>query len=413
MSRSLFALVSGSLLAASGLAGCDCAGQSPCEMADAPEECGMACDSLSPCPAGYYCEGGSCTADCLTDPDCPGGQRCTNEGRCVDTVSDGGPRPDAPGRDANVICADVDLEAMQVIPSVILIVDQSLSMETNNLTRGVTRWEALEDALVGPNGVAGASGTGPGATGLVFDLQDQVRFGLALYSGEDSMCPILTNVPDPLSSVTTGAYPQIKMAYDAASPIRWTPTHLAMEQVLDQVLASPPPDPVIFILATDGQPNECSMSSTATAEPQVIAQAQRAFTAGIRTYVISLAGTDTALQAHLDQVANAGIGQPPDTTPPATSYAPSDTAGLRASLQTIIGGTLSCTVELNGRVVPELACMGTVQLNGAALTCGDPNGWQLVDETHIELQGAACDALLGTPGSRLTASFPCDAVILI
>jgi hypothetical protein len=36
-----------------------------------------------------------------------------------------------------------------------------------------------------------------------------------------------------------------------------------------------------------------------------------------------------------------------------------------------------------------------------------------VDETHIELQGEACDELLTTPGSTLEATFPCEAVILI
>ena len=414
---SVVAFLGFSLLAA----GCSCSGNnSPCDAEAPPAACGQACSPLAACPGGFYCaDDETCQADCASDEDCGSGQLCTGDGHCVTDESDGGSGPDGGDRadgasiDANNVCADVDLTTMQVVPSVVLIVDQSQSMETNELTRGVTRWDALEEALVGPNGVAGGSGTGPGATGLVFDLQAQVRFGLALYSGDNSTCPILTTIPDPLSGVTTGSYAAIKVAYDAASPIQWTPTHLAMQQVLDQVLAAPPPDPVIFILATDGQPNECSRDSTATAEPQVIVQAQRAFTAGIRTYVISLAGTDAALQAHLDQVANAGVGAAPTATPPATSYAPSDTAGLRDSLRTIIGGALSCTVELNGRVVPDMACMGRVELDGTGLTCDGPNGWRLLDETHIEILGTACDTLLGTPGSTLTASFPCEAAILI
>jgi len=186
-----------------------------------------------------------------------------------------------------------------------------------------------------------------------------------------------------------------------------------MEQVLDQVLAAPPPDPVLFILATDGQPNECSRDSTAPAEAGVITQTQHAFTAGIRTYVISLAGDDMALQDHLDQVANAGVGRDPMATPPATSYAPSDTTGLAESLRTIIGGALSCTVALDGRVVAGMECLGRVELNGTALECDGPNGWHLVDESHIDILGTACDTLLGTPGSTLTASFPCEAAILI
>lgn len=400
-----------SLLAALGTIGCDCSGSAgPCAGSDPPAACGQACSTLMTCPTGLFCDADeTCTAECASDEDCAGAETCDRQGRCVDDGIDGGgidggmESTDAEV-DANV-CADIDLTTMQVVPSVVLIVDQSRSMETNDLVPGTTRWDALEEALVGPNGVAGA--------GLVFDLQEQVRFGLALYSGDDTTCPILTTIPDPLSGVSTGSYADIKAAYDGATPIRWTPTHLAMERVIDQVLAAPPPDPVLFILATDGQPNECASGTTDAAAPQVITQTQRAFAAGIRTYVISLAGDDAALQAHLDEVANAGAGAAPDASPPAMSYAPSDTTGLSDALRTIIGGALSCTVELNGRVVPEMACMGRVELNGSALTCDGADGWRLIDETHIEILGAACDTLLGTPGSTLSASFPCEAATLI
>ena len=387
----------------------------PCEGDEPASACGASCAVDADCSLGFHCGAdGACTAECAPGSDsCPAGSTCNGEGRCVgdDGRMDAGSDMVDAQLDANT-CADVSLTTMQIIPSVVLIVDQSRSMETNDLTPGTTRWEALEEALVGPNGVAGPSGTGPGATGLVFDLQDQVRFGLALYSGDDTTCPLLSVSPDPLGGVSTGAYPAIKTIYDAASPIRWTPTHLAMEGVLDQVLAAPPPDPVLFILATDGEPNECASGTTAAAAPEVITQTQRAFDAGIRTYVVSLAGDDAALQAHLDQVANAGIGADPDATPPAMSFAPSDSAALSDALRTIIGGALSCTVELDGMVVPGMECAGRVELNGSALGCDDPNGWRLVDENHIELLGAACDTLLGEPGSTLTASFPCEAIVI-
>ncbi len=44
------------------------------------------------------------------------------------------------------------------------------------------------------------------------------------------------------------------------------------------------------------------------------------------------------------------------------------------------------------------------------LACEDPNGFTLVDSSHIKLQGTACDQLMMTGGS-VTASFPCAAII--
>ena len=385
----------------------------PCDGDDPAPECSQDCaPGGAPCPAGFYCGSEAlCTADCTPTEGCAEGALCGADGRCMDVR----PMVDAMAPDSPEVCADIDVTTMQVTPSVILIVDQSGSMEDNDLTPGVTRWDALQDALVGPPGVAGSDGMGPGAEGLVFDLQAQVRFGLALYSGEDmDMCPLLTVEPSPLSGVMTNAYPPIKVTYDMASPIRWTPTHLAMRQVLDQVLATPPPDPVLFILATDGQPNECERDTSATAEAEVISETQRAYDAGISTYVISLAGDDMDLQAHLDEVANAGQGLARATDPPAVSYAPADTDGLRDALTSIIGGALSCILELNGRIVdPDMACSGSVLLDGTPLVCDDPDGWHVVDETHIEVTGAACDTLLGTPGSTLTAQFPCGVISLI
>ncbi|MDH5492285.1 MAG: VWA domain-containing protein [Myxococcales bacterium] len=405
----------------SALLGFGCSGGEPgaagvCASSSAPAACGQACEgaAASACPIGFYCDGAQgCAADCTAPAEgCGAGLSCSAEGRCVegtagDAGGEGGVFPDGGLSDAapDNICADVNITTTQVIPSVILIVDQSGSMESNDLVPGVTRWDALQDALVGLDGVDG---------GLVQAMQSQVRFGLALYSGDDTTCPILTTDPTPLSGVAVDGYSAIKAAYDAATPIRWTPTHLAIEQVLDQVLTAPPPDPVIFILATDGAPNECATGTSGAAEPAVITQVQRAYGAGIRTYVISLAGDDPGLQAHLDQVANAGMGADPATDPPAISWAPTDTAGLQTALTTIIGGTLSCTLTLNGTVTDlALACEGRVLLDGAPLECNGLDGWQLLDATHIEVLGAACDTLLSTPGSMLTAAFPCDVVIPI
>ena len=374
----------------------------PCAVADPPPVCSMECASSGEaCPAGFHCGAlGTCTAECTPSAGCDPGQVCSVEGRCTT----------ASIADASV-CPNAELDTRMVVPNVVLIVDQSGTMGTQDLSPGVKRWDALEGVLVGENGVGG--------TGLIHDFQDRVRFGLALYRGPtsddpDRTCPIVTTEPAPLVSLGLNAYPSIKATFDQADPIGWTPTHLAMERVLDGLLgrADPLPGPVLLIVATDGEPTECEGRNPEGVKPQVIAQTRRAFENGIRTYVISLAGDHEDLQAHLDEVANVGLGMPADSIPPATSWAPTDTAGLRDALDAIIGGALSCTVELSGPIDPTSACNGTVTLNGDPLPCDDPNGWRAIDSTHIELLGSACGTLSDSAAATLRASFPCSSILI-
>jgi len=115
---------------------------------------------------------------------------------------------------------------------------------------------------------------------------------------------------------------------------------------------------------------------------------------------------------HLQDMANAGLGRGPGD-PDAQFWEAGADEGLRAALRDIVGGELSCVVELDGRIDDlDAACTGTVELNGSAIPCDDPNGWRAVDETHIELRGEACDTLQSGWGVTLNATFPCDVILI-
>ena len=73
----------------------------------------------------------------------------------------------------------------------------------------------------------------------------------------------------------------------------------------------------------------------------------------------------------------------------------------------IIGGAVGCQVFLNGEVTPGMECLGYVEVNGMDVPCNDPNGWKLIDERTIELQGAACENFIASPEVTLRAGFPC------
>jgi hypothetical protein len=357
------------------LAACDCSGDTgigdPCEADDAPEGCGAACGPEMPCTAPLI---------------------CTADGRCEPP-----PRPDSGRRPGDgSVCADVMLEARPVTPNVILMIDQSGSMTES--FGGSNRWDVLRDTLMDT------------PDGLVFDLQGQVRFGLAMYSaradGGDpgppvGECPIVTSVP-----VAIDNYDAIDAVYGPADPIDETPTGDAMNVIVDGIGSVPDPtmDPTILILATDGEPDRCEELNPQMGQAEALAAARRAYSMGIRVFIISV-GEGAVSAAHLQDMANAGTGDAAGVDAP--YWVAGDDAGLRDALREIVGGVLSCVVNLEGRLMGD-ACLGRVLLNGREIPCGDENGWEAVDSDTIELLGDACDELQSDSGATLTASFPCD-----
>src|SRR5262249_7056571 len=141
-------------------------------------------------------------------------------------------------------------------------------------------------------------------------------------------CPQLIDVPPaPMNAAA------IDMKFPMTELGGSTPTDKAMMHVMDALLANKPqPSPdgkpagkQYVILATDGAPNDiCVNTGTGgdgTAQQQgVIDQVDRGVQGGIVTYVISLAGNDQQLQAHLDNVAKHGD----PGNPMAQTYSPSN-----------------------------------------------------------------------------------------
>lgn len=389
---------------------CDCSGEpsAACAGDNPPAACGMECTETAECPIGYYCSDEGCAADCLpARVMCPAPQVCSVDGRCEGDAPDGSaddaavdgmlpdtPAIDVPGMDAG--CPSVDFTATGTIPSVLLLIDRSRSMDTR-FNRDGSRWEVLRDELLAPSG-------------LIATLESNVRFGISLYTApRRGMCPDLISVPAVLDN-----YDVIRSEYEMHDVGLYTPTGDAVTAVLgDLDELAPDRENTILIIATDGEPNTCENRSTdneAYEEGRIesLGAVEAAFAMGIRTYAISV-GDDVG-EDHLQDVANAGLGNAPGD-PDAPFYVATDTTGLQDALSEIIGGVVSCELELSGAIDPAEACMGTVSLDGMVLPCDDPDGWRAVDSTHIELTGDACDELMGG-GERVTATFPCDALVI-
>ena len=302
------------------LVGCsDGPAAGPCTGPDPNVACGRDCD-VRPCPAGLHCGGGNvCTADCdpATNAGCGPGAVCTPDGRCErPSVGDGATAGDAGDP---FICADVRLETERVTPNVILVVDQSGSMDER--FDGRDRWNALRDSLLDDEGLLRA-------------LQSEVRFGLALFSARDdappSMCPMVSTVDPALDN-----YDAIADVYAAADPIDETPTGDSLDVLIDRFTMTPDPsrDPYVFILATDGEPDRCEELNPQNGQEEAIAAVERAYGLGIRTFMLSV-GEGVVSERHMQDVANAGVGVR-DGEPDAPFWVAGDDEGLREALMEI------------------------------------------------------------------------------
>lgn len=293
----------------------------------------------------------------------------------------------------DAICASVELETRLVTPNVVVIIDQSGSMNLA-FPGSTSRWTALRDALIAM------------PDGLTYAFRDLVRFGTVMYTDDPEFpgCPETSSVTARIDS-----YSEIQMQFMRNFPGGNTPTGEAVTEVVSRIdtLAPERTDPTFIILATDGEPALCADGADVTmGRALVVEQVGNAFDMGMRTFVLSVG--DEIANVHLQEVANAGAGHMAGE-PDAPYWVATDFAGLSDSLSEIAAMGISCLIELEGRIDPMLACGGTVTLGGDELACD--TDWEAVDESHIRLLGPACERLQEGAGDTLVATFPCDVLI--
>lgn len=361
-----------------------------------PAECMTACDpspsAANNCPGGFHCSAdGKCDTVCTASGgQCGNDYSCTSDGRCVPNGngSGSGDMPDA--------CPSVHFTAMKTTPSIQLLIDRSGSMahdfadQTPMGANDPAKYPTVHDALTGP-------------TGAVTQLQQQVYFGASLFT-DDAPCPKLYSVPRVLGNRNA-----IDTLIGSQSPGGNTPTPPSIDAVVADFMANPPPkgSPPIILLATDGLPNECGNPNVST-QAQSVTAAANAFAKGIRVFVLSV-GNTAGTAAHFQALANAGQGVK-SGQPNVPYYPATDPTSLAAAFKTIIGGVLSCDLQLSGQVDPTEGQNGTVTLNNMTLNYGtdwtlDPNG------LIIHLLGNACTTLKNSQNPVVDATFACGAII--
>jgi hypothetical protein len=380
MIRACVALVIAVTLAACGAKQFD----SLCNAVPTPEGCGKPCDPApgapNTCDTGYYCSaGGTCDIQCtLGGPQCGNDHVCTTDGRCV-------PKDQDPmnGPDAN--CPAVNFTPMPTTPSIGLVLDQSGSM----FPPTSTRYAQMREALVG-------------TTGVVTQLESKAYFGSTLYTCTTNTNLLdLTRVPRAVNNANA-----IRVSIDSKTGGGNTPTHAAINDMVAQYAANPPPagSPPVIVLATDGLPNSCADTGTG-GQAASVAAARAAYQAGIPVYVLAI----NQNTQHFQDLANAGQGWQ-QGQPNVKYYPVTNAQELKAAFDTIISGVISCDLSLTSSIDPAQAMEGTVTVNGVKLTYG--TDWILVNGDMIRILGNACTSLKTTPNPAVAAQFPCGSVIL-
>jgi hypothetical protein len=319
---------------------------------------------------------------------------CSSAGRCVASSGslfsrDGGlAKVDA--RD----CIDTTVGFERLTPTVIVLVDRSGSM-TADFGGGLSRWESLRRTLIDP------------ATGVLPQIQDKARLGLTMYTSFDGnkggVCPILVEVPPAMHNLD-----EITRVYSATEIVHQeddTPTSESVRAVTAKLLAVKDPGPKAIVLATDGEPDTCENADAHDDATNAlsVAAVRDAFAAGVTTEVISV-GSEVG-QPHLQDLANAGVGGVGGTP-----YRALDATGLVDAFEQIVRGVVSCEFQLDGSVEPGREPSGSVVLDGAALTYGSDDGWDLPAPDRVRLKGAACTDVK-TTSKVLHIDFPCGTYV--
>lgn len=372
-------------------AGCDAA-------AGACQPLGGTCSASSEC-ASASCSGGRCVeAGCEGSECAPVGSAGSFGGSFfVDNLDPPlGGTGGAGGSEPS--CVDLDVDFQRITPTVVLLIDQSGSMD-QAFEDGLDRWETLVRTL------------GDAEESLIKRLESSVRFGMSLYtsdggfgSGTPRECPILTSV-----DIALGNFSELSELLSENEPGGDTPTAESMEIVAAQLRDFESDGPKSIILATDGDPDTCEdpdANNSDASKARSVAAVADAYASGITTHVISVGNEVT--QSHLEALAVAGKGG--DTS--AEAYTALDTDGLVDAFNAIISSVRTCDFNLEGTVERDDAARGRVILDGRELAFGDANGWEMPDESTVRLLGEACQAVQAD-ASGITMRFPCDAIQIL
>jgi hypothetical protein len=247
-----------------------------------------------------------------------------------------------------------------------------------------------------------------------------------------------------------------------------SPAMYAISAAAKALAADPSQGDKYIIFLTDGQEDYCDDSLEICASDSTVGALQAAYAAKVKTIVFGLQTTQFNLPgAVLDAFANAGAGEPtvasvqagldataifdqcqgvmpwktdltasghPTTRGPTAvvgTYSPTagptkpfkpnaaDQTMLLTQLSTALAGVKSCTFDLTATggtpIKVDLKQLNKASIkvegNTVPLDTGNANGWDMVNETTVQLFGSACDAWRDPSAKTIDFNFPCEIIV--
>lgn len=316
--------------------------------------------------------------------------------------------------DPSGVCEVIRAAADPTVPDMLIVLDRSGSMTMGR------RWMPSVSAI----------------KSVTEQLQSQIAFGLAMFPAPPADPSMVVGdafacltAPDPqmcLDAIDAQACApggiiiptavdnaaMIGQTLDTVTPQGGTPTPETLQTlVAEYANQSVGPDQNVvlkyILLVTDGQPTCPNGDGAEVTQPDIDASnaAVEALTAaGVKTYVIGY-DTNTPGNEMLAQVLD-GFAQRGGTGE-TMHYPVEDEASLLAVLQGIASELVSCTYELDTAPSPDHV---RVLLDGAQINLDDPNGWVLMGDHTVQIQGGACDQLRSTGAHSVEVTVECGVV---
>jgi von Willebrand factor type A domain len=322
-------------------------------------------------------------------------------GSSGNTASGGFGIPDS-GPPVDPTCAAVASETALIPVNLVVLLDRSGSMGDTAEDPSFDpkqRWVPVTDAMK-------AFFEEPTSAGI--------RASLTFFPDNANAC---TATDYAKASVPMTALPSsaLSTVINATAPKGDTPTRGAIGGAIAQAEAEAlarPGERTAIVVATDGQPYGCGVTSPSD-EVAVVASQVGAVASRIPTYVVGV-GPSVDL---LKQVATAGG----TTEIPVTVGKPEETkAQLLKALQAVRGTLASCELKMpkpsDGRQVDVNKVSVEVARDGAppagitySADCADPAGWHfdnLAAPTQVVLCKSSCD-LVRSQGGKANVKFQC------
>lgn len=338
--------------------------------------CLTPCKTVAQCGGGQSCNPrGVCVSEatgCSVSADCAAGQICAPGGTCMT----GGTSTQTPADAGPVSCGGQRFEATATAANILIVLDHSCSMQEVVASASRSKWDIATAAV--------RNVTSRNAT------NDKLRFGLQLFSLENSACnPGSIDVPIGSATATSISNALPSTARGNATPIGGALNVAATSGQLTDVTRAN-----YVLLLTDGMEN-CNGAP--------VAEVEGLFSRGVRTYSVGF-GSDVD-EVRLTQMAIRG-GTARATSP--RYFQADNPVDLEAALSAIASGAASCDFTLTS--TPPNSNSLFVAVDGQFFP-RDPariSGWDYqAAGNRVTLYGPACDIVSQRPGAQVSIIYGC------